>query len=62
MAKRWLMRVGDCVIAGTDSDVFLHGFPKPETTASQVDAQATSQGNSKEAKESNMHRKGKGGG
>jgi len=56
MGKRWVMRVGDCVIAGTDSDVFLHGFPKKTDTTSP-----TNEKQKTELREPKEQRKAKGG-
>ena len=57
MGERFFMRVGECVIAGTDSDVFLHGFPqKADTTSPTIETQKNT--NRREPKE---QRKAKGG-
>lgn len=56
MGERWVMRVGECVIAGTDSDVFLHGFPKKTDTTSP-----TNEKQEPELREPKEQRKAKGG-
>ena len=57
MGKRWVMRVGECVIAGTDSDVFLHGFPKKTDTTSPTNEKQKNT----ERREPKEQRKAKGG-